>query len=139
MDRGITITAVWRDVYMIELLIEARSEHFSGAVREYTGRPELQSAIISLAGFPQGRNDRRAIELGGARLNFYTVSAAVHPQVEVHLKANELQPSPLESATIIIPVEAAGIDSFLCQLQHLAETEEGTAYLPIANQYVSGK
>jgi hypothetical protein len=63
-SKGITVTAVWHDEDAIEVLLEASSQHFSGAIRAYSSPEGLQAAVASIAGFPTAREDSRVVLLG---------------------------------------------------------------------------
>jgi hypothetical protein len=96
----------------------------------------------ALHGFPSSGSDRRSVELGtfdpkyadgGVRMNFYCSDSRGHSIAEIKLRGDGCKAlGEVESVALRIPIEPAGLDSFLAQIV-VDGTEIGSkAFLPMA-------
>jgi hypothetical protein len=105
-------------------------------------RDELSDLANALYGFPSSGSDSRSVELGtfdpkyadgGVRMNFYCSDSRGHSIAEIKLRGDGCKAlGEVESVALRIPIEPAGLDSFLAQIV-VAGTEIGSkAFLPMA-------
>jgi len=142
MKDGIKIEIDWWDADVTILVIKASNGLFRGQVRAYASPDQLSEIAKSLRGFPTGMADRRNFEVGafrpahaggGIQMRFHCLDAAGHAAVDVKLRSAECEAfGELESAAFRILVEAAGIDSFIEQIQSLERAQGSSACLPMA-------
>jgi hypothetical protein len=97
-----------------------------------------------LNGFPNAASDFRDLELGtfnpahadgGVCLHCYCKDSVGHAVIEVKLRGDACKGlGEPESVALILPVEAASIDSFLTQVRAInAEQIGALAFLPMAS------
>jgi hypothetical protein len=120
---------------------QTSTEGFCGICEIYLGRDELSELANALHGFPSSANDSRRVELGtfdpkyadgGVRINLYCSDSRGHSVAEIQLRGDCKGLGEVESVGLRIPIEPAGLDSFLAQVV-AAGTEIGSkAFLPMA-------
>ena len=97
----------------------------------------------SLKGFPSSAKDSRELELGtfnpnhadgGVRLYCYCRDSVGHALLEVKLRGDACKGlGEPESVALLLPIEAASIDSFLSQIGTMDTEQIGaTAFLSMA-------
>jgi hypothetical protein len=141
MKFGLEVTVVWTDPPdMVQLRIRAATEGFSGEADVYAAIDAAHTVADLLRGFPEDNADVRRVELGsfesglaggGCRLNFRLIDKRGHAEIEAFLRADP-QIYGNENVTLRIPVEPAGIDEFVKQLEQMTLGLGSTAYLRAA-------
>jgi hypothetical protein len=144
MEKGISWEVIWvdSDPNLIEIVFSCSNGYFSGACEIYVGRDQLSELTNALHGFPSSGSDRRGVELGtfdpkyangGVRMSFYCSDSRGHSIAEIRLRGDGCEGlGDVESVALRIPIEPAGLDSFLAQIV-IAGTEIGSkAFLPMA-------
>jgi hypothetical protein len=100
--------------------------------------------VEALKAFPNGPSDLRDLEFGtfnpkhaagGVRLRCYCKDSVGHAVMEVRLRGDARKgPGEPESVALLVPVEAAAIDSFLTQVRSMDTEQIGaTAFLAMTN------
>ena len=144
MRCGIELEVVWWDQHLIELSVRCSNGSFSGQANIDLGHDGLSKMAEALRGFPSAAADSRSLELGtfnpdhgdgGIRMYFSCRDSVGHAAVDVKLRGDGCRNlGEVESVALRIPVEAAGIDFFLTQVQSMNTEEIGaTACLHMAS------
>ena len=144
MEKGISWEVIWFDFdqHLIEVVFSCSNGNFCGTCEIYLGRDELSKLANALHGFPSSASDSRKVELGtfdpkyadgGVRINLFCSDSRGHSIAEIHLRGDGCKAlGEVESVALRIPIEPAGLDSFLAQVV-AAGTEVGSkAFLPMA-------
>ncbi len=143
MKSGIEFQVIWSDQDVCQFQVSCSNGRFSGWASIYVTHDDLTSLAEALRGFPSHPADTRKFELGtfdptyadgGIRMHFYCRDSAGHAAVDIQLRGDAcIAMGEPESVSLRIPVEAAGIDSFLAQAVALNTNEiSATACLPMA-------
>ena len=132
---------VYFDNDIVECQFRCSNGRFAGWADVYLEHDELDRFATSLRGFPIRNTDFRDFELGtfnpahadgGIRLHFYCTDGAGHSSVEVRLRGDGCASlGEPESVALRIPIEAAGLDSFVLQLGGMKLNLGARAYLPM--------
>jgi hypothetical protein len=139
--RGLAVEVIWFDVDVVELRVSVASSEFSGSVDVYAGHGSLAEDLETLAGFPRGKGDARAILWGqfgrewaggAAELRFACIGVTGRSIVQARLEAGEELGGVVQAAVIAFEVDAGSIDRFLGRMRQLASDREGRAFLPDA-------
>ena len=130
MDLGIDIRIIYEDRNMFELCVRASNGEFAVQGEMYVDQDSCRNLARVLRGFPTDKSDIREFELGtfrndhaggGARLRFSCLDSVGHSSVQVHIRNDGRRSGRTDAeATFDIPVEAAGVDSFVEQLEKMA-------------------
>lgn len=140
---GIEIEVFWSDQQLVEFQFRCSNGRFCGTAQIYLNHDDLPRIADSLEGFPQTASDSRDLELGtfdpvyadgGVRLHCYCKDSVGHAVIEVKLRGDACKGlGEPESVALNLPIEAAGLDSFLRQVRALDTQEIGaSAVLPMA-------
>jgi hypothetical protein len=142
VENGICFEVIWFDLDMIEVVVGCSNGHFSGRAEVYLNHCDLPQLADSLRGFPTSGSDLRSVELGtfdpshadgGVIMGFSCLDSRGHAVVEVKLRGDACRAlGEPESVALRIPIEPAGLDSFLLQLMAIDNTIGGRAFLPMA-------
>lgn len=142
MEKGINFEIIWFDQDVIEVVLTCSNGHFSGWAEIYLSHDDLPELADALRGFPSGVSDTRQIELGtldpnyangGARIQFYCSDSSGHAVLEIQLRGDRCKAlGEVESVALRMPIEAAGVDSFVHQLVLMKSTIGASASLPMA-------
>lgn len=137
--QGIHCEVVEDDPDYLLVRITVNNGEFSGSIEAYMS-PESPAEIASqMNGFPLAPSDTREIVFGsfgartaggGAKLKFFCSDRSGHAWVETIFEAGNAIVGVVQTALIITPIEATGVDSFVHQLSKLAPTVNRTAWLP---------
>ena len=141
---GIEIEVVWSDQDVIKCQFRCSNGRFSGVAEVYMSHDDLPGIVAALKGFPSSATDSRDLELGtfnpahadgGVRLHCYCKDSVGHAVIEVKLRGDACKSlGELESVALILPVEAASVDSFLTQVRAIEADRIGaSAFLPMAS------
>jgi hypothetical protein len=134
---GLEIAVVWDDEWMFEVRIFAASGSFRGGAEIYADPERLLDLAEKFRGFPKSREDRFRMALGDpglarATIEAFGVDASGHVALAVRmtedpsLAANEGRG---QEAEIVFMFEPAAADRFADELDVLAKTREGSAFL----------
>src|SRR5215470_12112045 len=141
--KGVQLEVRWFDQDVIECQFRCSNGRFSGMAEIYLSHDDLRKMAESLNGFPSAVNDVRDLELGtfnpkhadgGIRLRCYCTDSVGHAVMEVKLRGDACKGlGEPESVALLLPIEAAALDSFLTQLSAMDTEEIGaTASLAMA-------
>lgn len=126
MSNGIRLQVTWFDDDVLKVSVTCCNGRFSGTAVCFSDRRAFKDMALAIRGFPASRADRREFTLGtfdpgfaggGVRIRLGCVDASAHPVADVELRADPLDSGGAESAVLRIPVEAAGVDEFVAELQ----------------------
>jgi hypothetical protein len=138
MNRGLSIEVIWFDEHEFGVRCACANRRFSGITELHLADDDLLRLVETLRGFPRSGTDKRQVRLGTTMPNdgcvsvsFYCTDSAGHAVAEVKLRAEAWGVEP-ESVTLRIPIEAAGIDSFLAQLVAIPIAAGARYLLPMA-------
>ena len=142
MENGIHLEVIWFDQDMIEIVLSCSNGRFSGQAEIYLSHDDLLEVASGLRGFPQRVSDSRDFELGtfnpshadgGIWMKFTCPNSTGRAVVEIKLRGNACQGlGEPESVALRIPIEPAGIDSFVQQLVAVDSTVGAGAILSMA-------
>ena len=123
---------VWADADIHEVVVYARSEHFSGATSLYVAPGQLAELADQLSGFPSSRLDERSFVLGQSNLATYgEVRARVYCRdstghigmfIEMECAPYDVADKP-ESCALLLRVVPSDLDRFIQELRGI--TAEG--------------
>jgi hypothetical protein len=141
---GLSIEIIWFDQHVVEVFVACSNGHFSGGAAMYIGHEELGELAEALKGFPAQTSDALSIELGtfipntaggGFQVHFSCIDGAghVHAQVRLQGELGDTTGSG-ESVSLLLPVEAHGIDSFVHELTGIMNKPLMRAHLPVAGR-----
>lgn len=141
MENGIHLEVIWFDQDVIEIVLSCSNERFSGQAEIYLSHADLLELASGLRGFPQSVSDSRDFELGtfnpshadgGIRMKLTCPNSTGRAAVEIKLRGDACQGlGEPESVALRIPIEPAGIDSFVQQLAAVNSTIGASARLPM--------
>lgn len=135
------LSLAWADADIQELVVYARSEHFSGTTSLYIAPGQLMELADTLSGFPSSRDDQRSFVLGQADLPGYgevratmycrdsTGHIGVH--VAIHATAADAVDRP-ESCTVLLRVVPSDLDRFIEELRRLVAQEQSATLMNAA-------
>jgi hypothetical protein len=138
MEVGIEFQLDWHDNDVLNLRVSAWNGDFGGVAEIYQGVGDLHVAASNLRGFPNNPSDRREIVFGnfdrkcaagGVRMRFHCVDGAGHAYVEASVDSNYQRGGTIQTVLLAMPVEAAAVDTFVCELERLESERSGTALL----------
>jgi hypothetical protein len=141
LENGINLKVIWFDEVedLLEVVFSCSNGYFAGQAEIYVGCGDLKDLADTLKGFPSRPEDFRDFEIGtfnpdhadgGARMHFRCSDAAGHSVVEVKLRGDACKGlCEMESVALRIPIQAAGIDEFVRQLQSLQKAIGASARL----------
>lgn len=138
-DVGFRFEIVYSDAHLLEMRVSAWNGAFGGVARVYVGLDQLQKAAATLRGFPSSLADVRELYLGafgsksapGRRvaMRFYCIDRSGHPCVDSTIESEPDANSKIQSVRLLLPVEAAAVDSFIEELSRLGANRVGAALL----------
>jgi hypothetical protein len=138
MDIGFRFEVIYKDSDLLEVRVSAWNGAFGGTADVYVGIGQLEETAAKLKGFPKHPSDTREIMLGsfdpkmaggGASMQFYCTDASGHAYVESKIKSNSLPGKPVQCVILLLPIEAAAVDSFVNELRLLGLHKTGVARL----------
>jgi hypothetical protein len=142
VENGIHLEVIWFDQDVIEIVLSCSNGRFSGLAEIYLSHDDLPEFADGLRGFPRNVSDSRTFELGsfnpnhadgGIRLKFSCPDSTGRAVVEIRLRGDACEAlGEPESVALRVPVEPAGIDSFVQQLTTVYTTIGAGAVLPMA-------
>jgi hypothetical protein len=143
MKNGIQFEIVWSDQDVVQFRVECSNGRFCGSATLYMSHDDMRRLADRIRGFPANPSDVLSFELGtfdpkcadgGIKLHFYCKDSVGHAAVDVKLRGDACQGmGEPESVALRIPVEAAGIDSFIAEAMRIDTQQIGaTASLPMA-------
>jgi hypothetical protein len=139
---GISVKVIWFDEDLVEILFRCSNDFLSGEANIYLEHNALADFANRLNGFPANVGDSRDITLGaqssaeakgGVQLHFSVLDSVGHSALDVKLRRDDCKAyGEIESVALRIPIDAAGVDSFVKQLRIVADSKEGDAHLQSA-------
>jgi sporulation protein YlmC with PRC-barrel domain len=121
---AVTVAAVWSDIDVIRVRVNAKSELFSASTVVYTTDDLLRAAAAGMEGFPSNVNDVRRFRLSTTADDAVAIElkcvSAVGDAVLIADVQNHSGAVP-ERATIVIPVFAVYLDEFAMALRSMAD------------------
>ncbi len=142
MEKGLNLEVIWEDQDCIEVLVTCFNGRFSGVSRMYLSHNSLPRLAGAVGGFPTGVSDSRRFELGtfdakfasgGIKIYFCRSDALGHAILDVQLRGENCKAlGEVESVALRIPIEPAGVDSFVLELTATGSTVSASAGLPMA-------
>lgn len=135
---GFQLDVLWHDEDLFDIRASAWNGAFGGVAEMYVAIGGLEEIAAKLSGFPRDPKDIREIVLGAfgrefaggaVSMKFYCVDRAGHVYVESKIESESESAGVVQYAIICMPVEAAAIDSFVCDLRRLEKDRQGTAIL----------
>lgn len=143
---GIEFEVVWFDQDVIEYEVRCSNGSFCGAAKMYLAHDDLVTAVGDLNGFPSNSKDSRHIQLGafqanvaggGIEMTCRCLDSAGHAVVLVRLRADGCKGAgEPQSVSLLIPVEAGSIDSFVTQARSIRDEKGAKAHLQMASHMV---
>ncbi len=141
-ENGIHLEVIWFDQDVIEIVLSCSNGRFSGQAEIYLGHSDLSEFADGLRGFPRNVSDSRNFELGtfnprhadgGIKMTFICPDSTGRAVVEIRLRGDACEAlGEPESVALRIPIEPAGIDSFVEQLASVDTTIGASAMLSLA-------
>lgn len=132
---GIQVQIIWFDQHMVQYQFSCSNGRFSGHADIYLGHDDLANRAEASRGFPARDDDSRDFELGtldpqhadgGIRMHFYCRDSRGHAAVDVQLRGDACKAlGEIESVALRIPIEPAGVDSFVAQVKQMDANEIG--------------
>jgi hypothetical protein len=125
MEVGFKFEDIYRDADVLEVRVSGWNGAFGGVADIYMGSGRLGEVATLLQGFPSSVTDNREFTLGafggefaggGINLRFRTCGGAAPVVVESRIEANSDSAAPRQSVVLVLPTEAAAIDSFVEEL-----------------------
>jgi hypothetical protein len=143
LELGVEFEVFWWDQDVVELRVMSSNGQFAGWAKIYVGHDVLPQMAEQSKGFPSSASDSRDFELGtfdpkyadgGIRMHFYCLDSVGHAALEIKIRGDLCEAlGEVESVALRIPIEAAGVDSFVAQVTAMdAEQLAATARLPMA-------
>ncbi|MCI0349663.1 MAG: hypothetical protein L0Z53_09585 [Acidobacteriales bacterium] len=138
MDLGLRVGVRWHDADVLHLSVSAWNGAFGGTANVYVNRYGLDEIATKLEGFPRDPRDTRAFELGATRfkeadgglsVTAYCTDNSGHPCLKLRIVSEYGPNGPVESAQLVLSVEAAAVDQFVEELRQLQSKLDGMATL----------
>jgi hypothetical protein len=145
LELGVEFEVFWGDHDVVELRVMCSNGYFAGWAKIYVGHDVLPKMVERLKGFPSTASDSRDFQLGtfdpkcangGVRMYFYCVDSVGHAALEIKIRGDRCAAlGEVESVALRIPIDAAGVDSFIAQVTAMDTEQLGaTARLPMAGR-----
>jgi hypothetical protein len=138
MEAGFKFEEIYRDGDVLEVRVSGWNGAFGGVANVYVGIRRLDEIATLLQGFPSSITDSREFTLGafggefaggGISLRFRTCGGAAHVVVESTIEANSDSAAPRQCVVLLLPTEAAAIDSFVEELRAIDRKQTREARL----------
>ncbi len=138
MIRGVHLEHADIDRDYVKLRITASNGMFSGSVAVYGDTSALNDSATKLEGFPQRSLDQCTLEFGtfqpgyaggGVRMIFQCTDRAGHIQLQLKMESDHNEDIPSQSVSLLLPIEAASIDTFVQELRTMDADRKATATL----------
>jgi len=133
METGFHFKVLYRDNDLVKLRVSASNSSFGGEADVYLGTGQLGEVATQVQGFPKSVSDTREVMLGsfdpesaggGVSMRLYCVDRSGHAYVETKIESDRDSAGRVQSATLLVPIEATAVDSFVDELHRL---DTGTA------------
>ncbi len=138
MEMGFQFEVLYRDNDLLKVRVSAWNGTFGGAADVYLGTNQLGEVATHLRGFPKSISDIREVILGtfdpksaggGVNMRLYCVDRTGHAYVETKIESDRDSAGRVQSATLLVPIEAGAVDSFVDELLKLDTGAVATACL----------
>ncbi|MGD0761434.1 MAG: hypothetical protein ABR921_21255 [Candidatus Sulfotelmatobacter sp.] len=141
MELGFQFGVLWSDDDVIELRVSAWNGTFGGSADLYVAIGRLEETAVQLHGFPDSPSDTRELTFGsfdpkfvggGVRMHFYCADGAGHSRVEANIESRRDSAEFAQSVHLLLPIEAASVDTFVEELRQLGVSRAGVARLRVS-------
>ncbi len=138
MKIGFQFEVLYRDNDLAKVRVSAWNGTFRGTADVYLGAGQLGAVATQLRGFPKSVSDTREVMLGtfdpgsaggGVSMRLYCVDRSGHAYVETKIESDRDSEGRVQSAMLLVPIEAGAIDSFVDELRSLDTAAVATACL----------
>lgn len=128
VTEGIRCEVVEDDPDYLLVSVSASNNEFSGTAEAYISPDAPVELASKLEGFPASSSDARELMIGSfevnsaggaAKLRFFCSDRSGHSWVEVTIESGDPVVGLTQTALLVIPVEATGVDSFVSELRRL--------------------
>jgi hypothetical protein len=135
---GLRVEIIYADADLNEIIVSRWNGAFGGATDIYVKIGGLAELAAKLTGFPRDPSDVREFTLGefgreyeggAVNMKFYCIDQAGHAYVESRIESDRESARVWQTATVVIPVEAAGIARFVEDLRQLEKEKAGVVLL----------
>ena len=137
MSSSLDFAVIDVDDGLLKVRVKASNGRFSAQSDLYADEESLKEAAAGLDGFPRNSQDAREVTLGamsaeyaggGFRMHLSCHDRAGHIEARVTVRA-DVHVAQDESATFVIPLEAASLDRFVSAIRDLPLRVGATASL----------
>lgn len=138
MEMGFRFEVRWSDADAFEIHISAWNGAFGGSTAVYVPIGGLAESATKVEGFPRHPSDKRELQFGafgpawaGGAIGmlFYCKDAVGHGLVEAKIESEYDGTAKVQSAVLVVPVEATAVDAFVADLRRLETDRQGIAVL----------
>jgi hypothetical protein len=138
MESGLQLDVLYQDSDLAKIRVSASNDVFGGTADVYLGLGQLAEVAAQLEGFPTGFEDSREITLGsfepqsaggGVSMRFYCVDRSGHAYVETKIESDQDSAGKVQSAILLVPIEASAVDLFVDELRRVNSGKATTACL----------
>jgi hypothetical protein len=135
---GFQFKVLYRDSDLVKIRVSVWNGAFGGAAEVYLGTGRLGEVAAQLRGFPKSISDTREVMMGtfgtesaggGMSMRFHCIDRSGHAYVETKIESDRDSEGRVQSATLLLPIEAVAVDSFVDDLRRLDAGTAATAYL----------
>ena len=132
------VEVIYQDVHLTQIRLSAWNGEFGGAAEIYLALGQLHSIAGAIAGFPASLTDVREMAIGAvgplsaggaASLRFLCAKGSGSSNLELQIESAECTNSTRQHVSMILPIEAAALDSFVSQLRDVSTDRSKTAFL----------
>lgn len=136
---GLKLKLIYSDSELMQIRVSAWNGAFGGAANVYVGIGLIEKIAERLKGFPNGPSDKREVVLGAfgsefaggaVSLLFHCADRAGHAYVDLKIESDSDIAGRCQSVTFSLPIDAAGMDSFVNDLGRLGAGRAEEAFLP---------
>lgn len=138
MQTGVQCEVLYRDNDLDKIRVSAWNGFFGGAADVYLPAGQLGEVASQLQGFPKNVIDNREVTMGtfdpesaggGVSMRFFCIDRSGHAYVEMKIESDRDVSGRVQSAMLLVPIEASAIDAFISELHRLDTGEAATACL----------
>ena len=137
MEIGLLFAIIYTDSDLVEVRITAWNGIFGGTADVYLGTNQLGDVATQLQNFPCNCTDVREVTLGsfgqqtaggGVKLRFFN-DKSCHAHIEARIESGQDFAGITQFVAMLLPIEAASLDSFVLQLRAINEGNKSEAKL----------
>ena len=136
---GLAVRVIWVDEDLVELACDLAYGRFAGEATCYTSSPQIHDFADALRRFSLTAEGQPMFESGlgdgskACNLRAYTIDKARHMAIHVRLATDKPteRPQSIARLELEMPVEAWSVTQFANQLEEVARTKGGEAFLAV--------